>query len=147
LIVEREWRPGDTIRLSLPFPLVCRANDDVAALVRGPLVYAYFQNVQDDQVVFHGHHGRYPEDGVAILDPNRPGEGVREEPAPEGTLGPALRLPGYTRAQAPMFAARTANQELPGQKEQSFTLLPFANQGAIRGEYRVFLEYERPRAY
>jgi DUF1680 family protein len=146
LIVEREWRPGETLRLSLPFPLDCQTNDDVAALVRGPLVYAYFENVQDEQVVFHGHHGRYPGDGVAIVDPDQPGEGVRAEPAPEGTLGPVLRLPGYTRAQAPMFAARTANQELLEQKRQSFTLLPFANQGAIRGEYRVFLEYEKPSA-
>jgi hypothetical protein len=145
-LVERKWKRGDSVQLSLPFRLGCQANDRVLALTRGPLVYAYFQDAQADPVVFHHRRGRYPEDVVIAVDPDRLDPGVREEPAPEGLLGPALRLSGHTRAQAPIFAAGAANQALLAQEEQSFLLLPFANQGAIRGEYRVFVEYERPRA-
>ena len=37
-----------------------------------------------------------------------------------------------------------ANEQLDGSEEQSFLLHPFVNQGAIRGEYRVFMEYDGP---
>jgi len=144
LVIEREWKPGDVVKLSLPFPLTCQANDHVAALVRGPLVYAYFQDAQADAVVFHRHRGRFPEDGVLVIDPDRPGSGVQEEPVQDGLLGPALRVPGYIQARAPMFSTSRANSALSGRQEESFLLLPFVNQGAVRGEFRVFMEYVRP---
>lgn len=144
LMIEREWRPGDVVKLSLPLPLTCQANDHVTALVRGPLVYAYFQSAQADPVVFHGHRGRFPEDSVLIIDPVQPGSSVQEEPVQDGLLGPALRVSGRVQARAPIFAASGANSELPGRQEQALLLLPFVNQGAIRGEYRVFMEYIKP---
>jgi DUF1680 family protein len=141
LIIEREWKPGDVVKLSLPFPLTCQANGHMTALVRGPLVYAYFQDAQADPVVLRRHRGRFPEDGVLVIDPDQPGSGVQEEPAQDGLLGPALRVPGYIQSRAPIFAAPQANSELPGRQKQALLLLPFVNQGAIRGEYRVFMEY------
>ena len=144
LVVEREWKPGDTVKLSLPFPLTCQANDHVAALTRGPLVYAYFQDVQTDPVILRGHHGRFPGDVTLAIDPNRPDSDIQEEPAQEDLLGPLLRVPGYIKSQAPMFASSAVNSALPEQQEETFLLLPFANQGAIRGEYRVFMEYTEP---
>ena len=146
LVIEREWQPGDTVKLSLPFPLTCQANDQVTALVRGPLVYAYFQLVQDDQGLYHGHQGRFPEDVVLAIDPDQPGSSVQEEPVQDGLLGPALCVCGRIRARAPMFASSGANAKLPGRQEQELLLLPFVNQGAIRGEYRVFMEYAKPAA-
>jgi DUF1680 family protein len=141
LVIEREWKPGDVVRLSLPFPLTCQANDHVTALVRGPLVYAFFQDAQADPVVFHRHRGGFPEDSVLIIDPDQPGTSVQDEPARDGLLGPALCVPGYIQSRAPMFASSGANSDLPGRQKQTLLLLPFANQGAIRGEYRVFMEY------
>ena len=146
LVIEREWKPGETIKLSLPFPMVCQASDHVAALVRGPLVYAYFQDTQADSVVYHGRRGLYPEDVVLHINPERPASSIAEETAPAGLLGPALRVAGHIQARAPMFARPQANSKLPGQEEQSFLLLPFVNQGAIKGEYRMFMEYVKPGA-
>ena len=139
--IEREWQPGDTVHLSWPMRIACQANANVAALVRGPLVYACFQAAQADPVVYHRRRGQYPEDLVLHLDPERPQVSIREEPAPAGLLGPALRVAGHVRARAPLFASAQANAALPGQEEKTIVLLPFANQGAIRGEYGVFLEY------
>ncbi len=145
LVIDREWSPGDTVKLALPCHVTCQANADAIAFVRGPLVYAYFQDAQPDPVLYHGrHHGVYPEDVVLHADPSQLEAGVWEEAAPDGLLGPALRVPGHIRAQAPLFASRQANLDLTGQAEQSLLLLPFANQGAIRGEYRVFIGYESP---
>ena len=146
LIIEREWKHGEVVKLSLPFPLTCQANDHVTALVRGPLVYAYFQDAQADPVVFHRYRGGFPEDGVLVIDPDRPSSSVQEESVQDGLLGPALRVPGYIQSRAPMFASSGANSELLGRQEQTLLLLPFANQGAIRGEYRVFMEYVKPVA-
>lgn len=144
VVIEREWVPGDSVRLSLPFQVTCQANDHTVALVRGPLVYAYFQDAQADPVVFHHRRGVYPEDVVLHVDPRRPDSSVQEEPTPDGLLGPALRVVGHIRPRAPIFASSYANSELPGQHAESLLLLPFANQGAIRGEYRVFMDYVRP---
>jgi hypothetical protein len=146
LVIEREWKRGDTVKLSLPFPLTCQANGHVAALTRGPLVYAYFQDVQTDPVILRGHHGRFPGDVTMAIDPNRPDSNIQEEPAQEDLLGPLLRVPGHVKPQAPMFASSDVNSALPGQQGEMFLLLPFANQGAIRGEYRVFMEYTDPSA-
>ena len=141
VVIEREWKAGDSVRLSLPFQVTCQANDHALALVRGPLVYAYFQDAQADPVKFHWCRGLYPEDVVLHVNPAQPGDNVQEEPAPAELLGPALRVAGLVRSRAPVFASPAANSQLPGGQEQSFLLLPFANQGAIRGEYRVFMEY------
>jgi hypothetical protein len=82
---------------------------------------------------------------VLAIDPARPGEWVEEEPAPDGLLGPAIRVAGHTQARAPMFASAEANAQMAGQQERSLLLLPFANQGAIRGEYVVFVDYVQPK--
>ena len=141
LVIEREWQPGDMVKLSLPFSVTCQANDTQLALVRGPLVYAYFQDAQPDPVVFHYHRGQYPEDVNLHLDPAQPGQGVREEAAAEELLGPALRVRGSIQTRAPIFATAEGNAQLPAQEEKDFVLLPFANQGAVQGEYGVFLKY------
>jgi hypothetical protein len=146
LTLEREWRQGDQVTLSLPLPLACQANDHVAALSRGPLVYAYFQNAQKDPVIFYGHNGRYPDDVTLEIAPDQLAGGVAEEPAPEGLLGPALRVPGRIEGQSPMFAAGRGNGEVTAPHEESLVLLPFANQGALRGDYGVFMRYRRPTA-
>ena len=143
-VIEREWRAGDSVQLSLPFQVSCHANDHVLALVRGPLVYADVQDAQADPGVFHRRRGLYPEDAVLRIDPDQPDQTVQEEVAPNGLLGPALRVAGVLRSKAPMFAAPAGNSGLPEWQEQSLTLLPFANQGAIRGPYRVFVDYTRP---
>jgi hypothetical protein len=144
--IEREWQTGDTVKLTLPFPLSCQANEHALVIVRGPLVYAYFQDAQADPVVFHHRRGLYPEDAILSVDPERIEESVQEEPASEGLLGPALRVPGFVRARAPVFATPDGNSQLAGRQEQSFLMHPFADQGAIRGVYRVFMAYARPTA-
>jgi len=141
LVIEREWMPGDIVRLELPMPLVCQANEGVAAVVRGPLVYAYFQDIQDEAGIYLGRHGRYPEDIALAIDPARLSDNLVAESAGKGLLGPALRAHGHVRPKAPMFARAKANQVLPGQDEISVLLLPFANQGKIGGEYEVFIDY------
>lgn len=143
VVIEREWKAGDSVELSLPFQVSYQASDHMLAVARGPLVYAYFQDAQADPVVFHHRRGLYPEDAVLRIDPDQPGNGVQEEPTRNGLLGPALRVAGLVRSRAPVFASPDANSELPGGQEQSLLLLPFVNQGAIRGEYRVFMEYAR----
>jgi hypothetical protein len=145
-VIEREWQAGDMVKLYLPFPLSCRANDHATAVVRGPLVYAYFQDAQADPVVFHDRRGLYPEDAILSIDPARVEESVQEEPASEGLLGPALRVPGFVRSRAPVFSTPGGNAPLPGRQDQSLLLHPFANQGAIRGIYRVFMEYASAEA-
>ena len=140
-VIEREWQAGDTVKLYLPFPLSCQANEHTLAIVRGPLVYAYFQDAQADPAKFHWCRGLYPEDAVLSVDPERLEESVQEEPAPDGLLGPVLRVPGFVRSRAPVFATPGGNTSLPGRQEQSLLLHPFADQGAIRGVYRVFMDY------
>ena len=143
-VVEREWQAGDTVKLYLPFPVSCQGNEHTLAIVRGPLVYAYFQDAQADPVVFHHRRGLYPEDAILSVDPDQIEKSVQEEPASEGLLGPALRVPGFVRSRAPVFATPDGNAPLPGRQEQSLLLHPFADQGAIRGIYRVFMEYTKP---
>lgn len=75
------------------------------------------------------------------VDPERLAESVQEEPAPKALLGPVLRVPGFVRPKAPVFATSDGNALLPGRREQSFLLHPFADQGAIRGVYQVFMDY------
>jgi hypothetical protein len=145
-VIEREWQAGDTVKLYLPFTLSCQANDHTLAIVRGPLVYAYFQDAQTDPAVFHRRRGLYPEDAILSIDPARIEESVQEEPAIQGLLGPALRVPGFARSRAPVFATPDGNAPLPGREEQSLLMHPFADQGAIRGVYRVFMEYTKPSA-
>ena len=145
-VIEREWHAGDTVKLTLPFPLRCQANAHTLAIVRGPLVYAYFQDAQADPAKFHWCRGLYPEDAVLSVDPDQIEESVQEEPASEGLLGPALRVPGFIRAKAPVFATPDGNAQLPGRQEESLLLYPFADQGAIRGIYRVFISYTKPTA-
>jgi hypothetical protein len=42
---------------------------------------------------------------------------------------------------APIFSTSLANQQTLPAESQSFILVPFANQGAIRGPYRIFNSY------
>jgi hypothetical protein len=143
-VIEREWKPGDVVQVTLPFRTTCQANDHALAVIRGPLVYAYFQDAQTDPVVFHHRRGQYPEDAVLYIDPNQPGASIQEEPAADGLVGPVLRVPGRIRSKAPVFASSSANARLPGSEALSLVLHPFVNQGAIRGEYRVFMEHTGP---
>lgn len=144
IVIDREWHPGDTVKISMPFTLTCQANNHELALVRGPLVYAYFQDAQADTMVFHGRRGLYPEDISLHLDPALPNDGVTEEPAAHGLLGPALRVTGTMHTRAPIFATTQGNAKLPAKEEKDFVLLPFANQGAVLGEYSVFLKHLLP---
>lgn len=137
-LVERFWQPGDVLELDLPFRITCQANQHEVALVRGPLVYAYFQNAQAHHENYYWHRSGYPEDVELILDPHSPEDAVRVEPAPDGLLGPALRVKGRISARAPMFSTAEGNDQLGGEKRIDLILLPFAEQGAVRGDYRVF---------
>jgi DUF1680 family protein len=143
VVIERDWQPGDVVNLSLPLPIRCQANEHSAALVRGPLVYAYFQNAQPDPAtIYTVHRGLYPEDVALDIDPNQPA--VSAEPAQEGLLGPALRVSGRILAQSPMFSTGQGNDAAYLTRSESLLLLPFVNQGAVRGDYRVFMNYKKP---
>lgn len=139
-VCEREWRPGDTLMLQLPLKVRAHAGEREIALVRGPLVYAYFQAWQDDPERFYWNQGLYPEDIELVLNPERL-EGIRETEPPEGCLGPALRVRARRRPRAPMFARPQANAKLPGEEEVEGVLLPFVNQGTRNGNYAVFMSY------
>lgn len=144
LAIDRRWQPGDMVKLDLPFRWTVYANDRVAALVSGPLVYAYFQEAQDNPVTSHGQRGIFPEDVALRLDPAQRQLELQVEPAPERLLGPAVRVRGEIRPQAPMFADGAANTRLCGRRTGSFILLPFVNQGALLGEYSVFFNTMPP---
>jgi hypothetical protein len=146
LVIEREWRDGDSVRLDLPFPVSCQANDHECAITRGPLVYACFQDAQADTGLFYWNRGQYPGDLELVIDPEEPAGSLREETEPlaAGLLGPALRLQARVRSKAPLFASAEANEAQGGGYDASVRLLPFANQGAIRGPYAVFMAYARP---
>jgi DUF1680 family protein len=137
-VVEQEWRPGDTLHLDLPFPLTAQAGAEETAIVRGPLVYCLFQNAQPDSGIHLGRKGMYPEDAILHLDPHTPAESITEAPAPEGLLGPALRVAGWSKPKPPMFAEEGANSEIVSERAAEFLLLPFVNQGALRGDFSVF---------
>lgn len=144
LVIEREWQPGDTIHLSLPFAYQCQGNHEVGALSRGPLVYAYFQAAQPDPAVYMGRRGVYPEDVVLSLDSGNPSATIIEEaPGNPALLGPALRLPGHVKARAPMFAGHDGNQQVDDRRVVDVILLPFVNQGALRGDYAVFMHTQK----
>jgi hypothetical protein len=145
IVIEREWQAGDQVKIDLPLPLRLQSNDRLAAILRGPLVYAYFQGTQPDPVVYFGRRGRFPEDVVLSFDPCDLQTCVAEEPAQEGLLGPALQIPATVGSKAPMFAHEEGNVELPPATPEKVSLLPFANQGAIRGDYAVFMPYKRNR--
>jgi hypothetical protein len=143
-VIEREWRDGDTVRLNLAFDLTVQANAGECALVRGPLVYAYFQDAQLDPAKFHWNRGQYPGDIALVLDPQDVAGSVEELPAGEGLLGPALRVRAQVSAKPPIFASAQANAAQDAQRTGAVTLAPFANQGAIRGPFAVFMRYTRP---
>ncbi|MBN1310532.1 MAG: glycoside hydrolase family 127 protein [Anaerolineae bacterium] len=143
-VLKRQWQPGDKVELHLPMPVSIQASDHLAAIVRGPLVYCLFQDVQDKPGSIYWHRGIYPEDHQLLLDLVEPEATIQEEPARPGLLGPALRVQGHIRASAPIFAAAQANAGVPPAEFEGCLLLPFANQGAVRGEYRVFNHYKVP---
>jgi hypothetical protein len=74
----------------------------------------------------------------SLLNLDHPERTVREEPAREDLLGPALRIDGQIIPRPPMFSTSQANQQTLPAEPQSFLLVPFANQGAIRGPYQIF---------
>ena len=57
-------------------------------------------------------------------------------------LGPGLKIPGRIN-RVPVFTTEAANMELDNPEERELLLLPFVNQGAVRGPYRIFMDYER----
>jgi DUF1680 family protein len=72
LIIKRLWQPGDTVFLNLPMPLFVQANQHQAAIVRGPLVYCLFQDLQDKKGTIYWHPGIYPEDNQLTLNLDPP---------------------------------------------------------------------------
>ncbi len=141
--LEREWKPGDRVTLDMPLAVRAHAGPCEAALLRGPLVYAYFQSLQDDPQRFYWNQGVYPDDVELLVDPANPAASCTEEKAPEGFLGPALRVRAIHKPRAPIFANPEANRRLPGEQPFEALLLPFANQGAQEGPHAVFLSYRR----
>lgn len=144
--VEREWKPGDQVTVAMPLPVRVHAGPREAALLRGPLVYAYFQSLQDDPQRFYWNPGVYPDDVELAIDPADPAASCFEARAPEGLLGPALRVRALQKPRAPVFAHPGANRRLPGERPFDALLLPFANQGAQEGPYAVFLSYRPGKA-
>jgi uncharacterized protein len=142
-IIERQWHPGDQVRLDLPMPVQVQANEHLAAIKRGPLVYCLFQDAQEKNGRLYWHRGIYPEDHCLLIDPDHPQESLSEEPAAPGLLGPALRLKGKVLPRAPIFATSVANAQVKPAEPETCLLLPFANQGSIRGEYRIFNRYQK----
>jgi DUF1680 family protein len=140
-VIERQWQSGDTVEIHLPMPVGVQTNDHLAAIIRGPLVYCLFQDIQDRPGSLYWHHGLYPEDHQLLFDPDNLAAAIREEPARPDLLGPALRVSGRIRSRAPIFATGQANAKVLPTEAESCLLLPFANQGAIRGEYRIFNHY------
>jgi uncharacterized protein len=137
LTIERDWQAGDVVSLHLPMPIRAQASAREVAIVRGPLVYAYFQNGQPTNEPFHWHKLRYPAEVELRVDPTH--LSPTENAAPEGLLGPALVVNAEVLPPTPMFNGSKHNG---GEAQpQTVTLLPFANQGKLRGEYQVFMRY------
>ncbi len=143
--IERTWQPSDTITLHLPLSLACQANEQTVAITRGPLVYACFQSAQPDSSIYLGRYGQYPEDLTLCLDPGNLHYNITEQLPAGNLLGPALRIRGMLQAKPPMFAAAAANRQQAPAHETDVLLLPFANQGALRGHYAVFMNYTKPK--
>jgi hypothetical protein len=141
--LERTWKSGDRILIDMPVKFRTAFNQRRAAIMRGPLVYAYFQDAQDDPAVFHKRRGVYPEDIDLLFDPENPEANIETVEAGDGLLGPGLKIKGQVNI-VPIFTTRTGNMELDDLEEKELILLPFANQGAVRGPYRVFMSYRRP---
>lgn len=95
-------------------------------------------------LVFSESEGILNANAVLVIDPAQPDDSASAEPVDGGLLGPALRFSGHNQARHPVFATSKANAALPGQEEQPLLLLPFAKQGAIRGENSAFMKYTRP---
>jgi len=144
LMIDRQWQEGDIVTINLPMPLTLQANEQLAAIVRGPLVYCLFQDIQDKKGKIYWHRGIYPEDNQLFLEVENLEASVKEEPARDDLLGPVLRIAGQIMPRAPMFSSSQANDQTLPAESQSFLLLPFANQGAIRGPYRIFNNYQKP---
>jgi DUF1680 family protein len=147
LIIDRQWQEGDIVSINLPMPLTVQANEHLAAVVRGPLVYCLFQDIQDKKGTIYWHRGIYPEDNQLFLEVDILEASVREEPARDDLLGPVLRIDGQIMARAPLFSSSQANDQTLPAESQSYLLLPFANQGAIRGPYRIFNNYQKPSEF
>jgi len=143
LMIRRLWQPGDVITLELPMPLSVQANEHQAAIVRGPIVYCLFQDAQNKKGTIYWHRGIYPEDNQLVMDFDHLEACIREEPARDDLLGPALRIEGRIMPRAPMFSTQQANDQTLSAEELSLVLLPFANQGAIRGPYQIFNHYRK----
>jgi len=140
--IDRKWQSGDVVTLNLPMPLTVQANEHLAAIVRGPLVYCLFQDAQDKKGTIHWHRGIYPDDHEIILDLQNPAASIVEDTTPDGLLGRALRVSGRIMARAPMFSTDGANAKTVPAESIECLLLPFANQGAIRGDYAIFMKYK-----
>jgi hypothetical protein len=54
-----------------------------------------------------------------------------------------LRAPGRIRSKAPIFSQAGGNDQMSEEVMTTVDLHPFVNQGAIRGEYGVFMNYRK----
>lgn len=140
--LNKEWKSNDKVEISIPMKLRVFSNERQAAIIRGPLVYTYFQDIQEEPVVFHGRRGIYPEDIELIFGPKNPEESIELTDIGKEFLGPALKVKGQISS-APVFVKESANKELGNSEKKQMLLLPFVNQGAIRGPYRTFMNYRQ----
>lgn len=140
--LERTWKSGDRIMIDMLMKLQAVSNQRRIAIMRGPLVYTYFQDTQEDPVIFHKRRGLYPDDIALLIDPEKPEASLDLVEAENRLLGPGLKIPGRIN-RVPVFTAEAANMELDDPEEMDLLLLPFVNQGAVRGPYRIFMDYER----
>lgn len=132
--VQRAWRRGDLVELSLPMPVQrlkahprIEANVGRVALQRGPLVYCL-------EGADHGGHVRH-----LVISPD----------APLGAPHRADLLGGVTVITGPALALRRAawpaslylpSADVPGVNPVTFTAIPyFANANRQPGEMRVWM--------
>jgi len=119
--IEREWKPGDRLELTLPMETRWLAgthgNGGLFCLARGPLVYAldtvWCDAATRRALVADAKGGAIPGLGGIVLDPEAPTGSFEPAPTPAGALGPA-------------FVVRIA---LADGRRALATMLPFANVG------------------
>lgn len=133
IILHRTWDNEDVVELDFDLSVSVLTEGNNACLTRGPIVYAVFENLQN-------------EDCQEVLCRGETIELAAEETAPvvqmdtrNGLLGPAYKVRGVIKSEAvPLFFNSQNNSTLSQQIEEEFILLPFCNQGAVKGRYWIF---------